>query len=78
MPDDADFDFDEWQAHWTEWFSPAEGLQTVRGLLDAVRAVPPTGKRLKDAETVVHDLEELARCLEVAEEKGARFRLEVR
>ncbi len=37
----------------------------VEGLLDILQD-DSTQDRLSDAETVVHDLEELARCLEVA------------
>ncbi|MCI0354028.1 MAG: hypothetical protein L0099_03165 [Acidobacteria bacterium] len=55
----------------------AAGLRTVRKLLDAVRSPAPQGKRIKDDETVPHDLEELAGCLRAAAKHGARFRLEV-
>lgn len=59
---------------WTDWFLAADGLAAVRGLLDAVQT--DVGRdRLSDAETVVHDLEELARCLEVAVSRKAKFRL---
>ena len=72
-----DFDFDEFQAQWDEWFSPADGLAAVQGLLDAIRSDPHAHKHVKDLETVQHDLEELARCLHKALEQGAQFRLEV-
>src|SRR5262245_24498583 len=75
VPDDDAFDFSSWQAQWEEWLSP---VRTVQELLDAVRSPAPTGKRVKDVETVLHDLEELARCLRDAAKHGARFRLEVR
>jgi hypothetical protein len=73
-----DFDFDEFQAQWDEWFSPADGLAAVQGLLDAISADPQAQKHVKDLETVQHDLAELAGCLHKAMEQGARFRLEVR
>jgi hypothetical protein len=59
---------------WTDWFSAADGLRAVVGLLAAVRD-GSAQDLLSDAETVVHDLEELARCLEVAARREARFRL---
>ena len=59
---------------WTDWFSADDGLRVVLGLLTAVRE-GSTRDLLSDAETVVHDLEELARCLAVAARRGARFRL---
>ena len=79
---DEDFDgdpetyLDQACGPWTDWFPAAEGLGAVRGLLDAVRD-DETRDSLSDAETAVHDLEELARCLNVAERRGAHFRLEV-
>jgi hypothetical protein len=60
---------------WTDWFPAGDGLRSVGGLLDALRD-GPTLDRLSDAETVVYDLEELARCLESAVSRRARFRLE--
>ena len=46
--------------------------------LDAIRSDSSASKRLKDLETVEHDLEELVRCLNLALAKNAQFRLEVR
>lgn len=77
---DEDFDgdpetyVDQACGPWTDWFAASDGLRTVRGLLDALQD-ESTCDRLSDAETVVPDLEELARCLEVAVGRNARFRL---
>jgi hypothetical protein len=79
---DEDFDgdpetyLDQACGPWTDWFAAQDGLTAVRGLLKAVqcRSVQDS---LSDAETVVFDLEELARCLERAVRRKARFRLAV-
>ena len=76
VPDD-DVDYDEWQAVRSDWHSPAEGLQAVRALIDAIQADPKIAKRWDDLEALLDDLQELARCLEGAAAHGARFRLEV-
>src|SRR5262245_28684365 len=77
---DEDFDgdpetyLDQACGPWTDWFPAQNGLAAVRGLLDALRD-EPTRDGLSDAETVVNDLEELARCLEAAAGRQAKFRL---
>jgi hypothetical protein len=60
---------------WNDWFPARDGLRAVRGLLEALRD-EETQDSLSDAETVVHDLQELARCLEAAVSRKTRFRLE--
>lgn len=60
---------------WADWFPVQDGLRSVRGLLDALRD-GSTVDRLTDAEALVYDLEELARCLENAVSRRAKFRLE--
>ena len=61
---------------WTDWFPSRDGLRTVRGLLDALQD-DATLESLSDPETVVQDLEELARCLETAVSRKAKFRFAV-
>jgi len=54
---------------WTEWFSPAEGLRCVEGLLAGLEA---------PSEGLVDDLSALRDVLVVAaKKKNVRFRLEV-
>jgi hypothetical protein len=55
-----------------DWFEPEDGLDTVRGLLDQLRADPtsaPSGEKL------IGELEEIERILGAAEREGVRFRL---
>ena len=61
---------------WTDWFPSRAGLRTVRGLLDALQE-DATLEGLSDPEAVVQDLEELARCLEAAVSRKAKFRFAV-
>lgn len=80
MPEDEDFD--DWKATRTDWYSAADGLQAVRALMDAVRSDPQVAKRWNkedpDAvETLLNDLQELVRCLDVAKARGVQFRLDI-
>jgi hypothetical protein len=82
LESDEDFD-DDPEPHvdlacdpWTDWFPVRDGLRTVRGLFDILQD-DSTRDRLSDTETVVNDLEELARCLEVAVRRKAQFSLAV-
>ena len=56
------------------WFASRDGLRAVRSLLGALGDGSTQGG-LSDAEAVLNDLEELARCLGVAAKRKARFRL---
>jgi hypothetical protein len=81
MPEE-DVDDDEWKAARSDWYPPTEGLQAVRALVEAIQADPKAAQRWNkedpDAvETLVADLEELARCLEDAASHGVQFRLEI-
>ncbi len=57
-----------------EWFPPAAGLATVRGLLDQLAANP---QALANQEMVVADLRALRDALELAKKQGIRWRLSV-
>lgn len=64
------------------WYPSAEGVQAVRDLTAAIRADPKADQRWnKDdpdgLETLLDDLDELARCLEQAAAKGSQFRLDI-
>lgn len=57
-----------------QWFDPADGLRTVRGLLDQLRHAPPDVPRLAG---VLDDLEATERVLLAAEQHGVRFHLAI-
>jgi hypothetical protein len=55
-----------------EWFSAADGLQTVRGLLAHLQSAPRT---VTDPTRVVRDLQRIERILDIAERAQVRFHL---
>ena len=55
-----------------KWSDPGEGLATVRGVLDALRADPSD---VPEPAKIIADLEEIERALTVAAEAGVRFHL---
>jgi hypothetical protein len=57
-----------------EWFDPAEGLRTVRGLLSYIRDNPAS---VKQARGVCDDLEAAEEVLAAAREHGVRFHLAI-
>ncbi|EMI46619.1 hypothetical protein RRSWK_00858 [Rhodopirellula sp. SWK7] len=80
VPEDFDGDPDELNdalGEWDEWFSIDDGLKTIDGLIAAIKIDPQVAGRLDDPESIWSDLESLARCLRIAREQNARFRLEV-
>jgi hypothetical protein len=79
---EEDAESDEWKAARRDWHPPADGLQAVRALREAIQSDPQIARRwTKDdpdaVETLLDDLDELARCLEAAARKGVQFRLDV-
>lgn len=70
-------ELDELLGPWDEWFPASEGLRTVEGLVETIKSNPKAIRKLKEPEYVLEELEELARCLRIAEKKKAQFRLEV-
>jgi hypothetical protein len=57
-----------------DWFDPAEGLRTVRGLLSYVRDNPAS---IKQARGVCDDLEAAEEVLAAAQRHGVRFHLAI-
>jgi hypothetical protein len=57
-----------------DWFDPAEGLRTVRGLLSYLRDHPAS---VKQARGVRDDLEAAEQVLAAAKEHGVRFHLAI-
>jgi hypothetical protein len=54
------------------WFEPASGLETIRGLLDAIRA-DATG--IPESDKVLADLVSIERALQIAVLHSVRFHL---
>ena len=61
---------------WNAWFSPTDGLRCVEGLLSALDD-PRMRERITAIDGVIEDLEALEAVLAIAQEKKARFRLEI-
>jgi hypothetical protein len=62
------------------WHQPADGLKAVQALVNAIESDPKSADRWNKEdpdglETLLDDLGELARCLEVAATHGVQFRL---
>lgn len=67
----SDFDIPDEQ-----WFDPADGLATVRGLLKLIRGDPSLMEGYPIAD-VTEDLESAARVLALADERKVRFHFAV-
>jgi hypothetical protein len=61
---------------WTAWFSPADGLRCVEGLLSVLED-PRARERIPMVDTVLDDLDALQDVLIVAKKRKVRFRLEI-
>ncbi len=55
-----------------EWFDPADGLRTIRGLLEHLRVTPSAAPQ---SDKIIADLEEIERTLIVAEAGAVPFHL---
>lgn len=81
VPEDFDGDpdeLDEILGEWDEWFSIDDGLRTIDGLIQAIENDADMAARIEDPDDICADLQELAKCLRIARDQNARFRLEVR
>src|SRR5262249_37871007 len=56
-----------------EWFDPAEGLRTVKGLFEHLLGRPDMLDRLEHAEDVLDDMQEAMKILRAAAAEGVRF-----
>jgi hypothetical protein len=65
---------ERWEPPAEEWFDPADGLRTVRGLLSYLR---DNLASVKQARGVCDDLEAAAEVLAAAKEHGVRFHLAI-
>lgn len=78
VPSNFDSDPDdlaEVMGEWTEWFNPAEGQIVMQAIADYIKDHPKVAKRLKHADEVVAELEEMSRILKVAAKQSVKFRL---
>ena len=76
-------DEEEWKAARSDWYEASEGVKAVKELVEAIRADPKAGKKWNKEdpdglETLLDDLEALAKCLEAAAKREVKFRLELR
>jgi hypothetical protein len=76
-PGEEDFDLDAFMASWADWFAPADGIRTVEGLLAVLRGPDCPVRLTEDAVYLPHQLEDVLRCLRLAEAQGSQFRIEV-
>ena len=80
VPADFDGDPDELDGNlgeWDGWFWIDDGLKTIDGLVNAIKNDPDMAGRLEDPDYIRSDLEDLATCLRIAQEKNAQFRLDI-
>ena len=78
VPEDFDGDPEallESMGEWNEWFDPAFGRDAIGKLVEHIKATPKAKRRLKYADAVVAELEELVRVLDEAVNQGVKFRL---
>lgn len=73
-PEEDDFEEFGFQPEETQWYSPSEGLITVRALL---AALPSLGLDLLETQDIQEDLEEFERVLQKAVDVDAQWHLAV-
>lgn len=81
VPDDFDGDPDELDQvmeEWTEWFPSEEGLAAFTTLSTYLKEHPSAAGPTSHIPEVVLELDDCARQIKVAAEKGIRFRLQMR
>jgi hypothetical protein len=76
-PDDEMLDLEEFVSSWDEWFPASAGMRTIEGLLSVARGPSRQTILTGDAVYLPDHLEDLLRCLRLAERRGAQFRIEV-
>ena len=62
---------------WAEWFEIEDGLAVVGDLIHALESDPANRSLLPEPARTKHELRELERCLERAENHTRLFRLEI-
>ena len=61
---------------WEEWFEPGNALPTFAALIGALQR-PEVAAKFDDVDGLLYELRDAERCLLLASQTGARFRLEV-
>jgi hypothetical protein len=79
LPDESDdmLDFDAFVAAWDEWFAASAGVSSVAGMLSVLQGPSNPVTLSGDAVYLPQHLEDLLRCLRIAEARGSQFRIEV-
>ncbi|TWT87795.1 hypothetical protein [Stieleria varia] len=80
VPEDFDGDpdeLDEILGEWDEWFSIDDGLETIDGMIAAIKTDPKMAGRFEEPDCICSVLESLANCLRIARNEYAQFRFEV-
>ena len=75
--DESPEDLDHLLEPWQEWFPCEEGIAVMGAIARLLRDQPRVARQLEDADTLARELDDLVRALEIARQKGARFRLEL-
>lgn len=80
IPEDFDGppeELDELLGPCDEWFNAAGGKSSIQALLEGIKSTRKLARKLREPDSVLSELDELVRILTIAEEQGARFRLEI-
>ena len=80
FPDDFDGDpedyFDELEP-FDEWFAASQGISVFSALAESIGTDTSAAALFRDPEDVLFELQCLVSCLQVAQEQGASFHLEL-